>query len=71
MSFNLNEKVAFLNNLVDESLTLIYYTAWELSSYGKHSLFSCKGRIGGVRAKSFTKCIDKAMEAVKEEITNG
>jgi hypothetical protein len=71
MSFELNKKVALLNKLTNKSLTITYYTAWELSSYEKNSLFTRSGLIGPVRAEDFTECIDKAFKLVREEIANG
>lgn len=58
----LTEKITYLNDLVDETLTIIHYTEWELSSYGENSMFRRNGHPGPVRAKSFSACIDKALE---------
>lgn len=71
MSLSLNEKIVFLNKLSDDTLILIRYAKWELSSYGEGSLFSLGGSIGPVRAKNFDECIDKAFILVWEKIANG
>jgi hypothetical protein len=71
MSFEPNEKVLFLDSLVNETLILIHYPlGWELSSYEKDSLFSLSGPIGHVQVKGFTGCINRAMRLVKERIAN-
>jgi hypothetical protein len=67
---SLNEKITFLNSLVDGTLTLIHYSKWELNSYEKDSMFCQRGSIGPVRAKDVAKCVDKALKLVAETMAN-
>ena len=71
MSCNLSEKIALLNKLSDETLSITFYTRWTLNSYGKHSLFSDnEGCIGEVYAPDFAECINKAYRLVGEKMAN-
>ena len=53
------EKVEALNKAVNGSLSITHYSAWELCSYGKDSLFKL-GSGNVVSAKSFIEVIERA-----------
>lgn len=68
MSFR--TRIAFLDNLVGGTLSMMHFSEWELGSYGKNTLFLHDGPIGPVCALDFEECIDKAFQAVREAIHN-
>ena len=57
-----------LNRLCGETLSITYFTSWELRSYAKNSLFSSEGCIGSVRGRTLEECIQKAVDAVRKKI---
>lgn len=72
MSFKtVEEKITFLNKLVEGTLCMICYTKWELSSYASDSLFCVDGVIGHVPGRNITECADEALRLVWEEMGNG
>ncbi len=61
------EKIEELNSFCKGSLSICYYTEWELSSYGSHTLFSYEAKIGLIKGKSLQRLVDYAYELYKEE----
>lgn len=71
MHFNLEEKIEFLDSLVDGTLAVTHFYEWEVASYGQDSMFGLGGLVGRVHAKGLAECVNKALDLVREEITNG
>jgi len=63
---NLFKKIEVLNRLSEETLSITYFTAWEMQSYGVKSLFSPEGCIGAIRGATFEECLDNAIEAIRQ-----
>lgn len=70
-SKTIEEKIEFLNGLVDGSLCIIHYAKWELNSYKIGSSFCIDGgMVGPVCASGFGECVDKAFRLLEEVIVN-
>ena len=64
---NLNETIKTLNRLSGETLSITFYSTWELTSYGENSLFSSGGRVGSIRGRTPEECVRKAVDAAHGE----
>lgn len=60
----IGEMIEEMNKAVDGTLSIAYYTAWELHSYGEGSLFHYPDN--AIRSKSFKDLIKKAYKILKE-----
>ena len=61
----IQDKIEKLNEYVGGTLSVIYYTHWELYSYGKKSLF--QGFENYIHGESFVAVIDKAYKIMKDD----
>lgn len=61
------DKVELINQAVGNSLSIAYYTAWQLSSYKKNTRFGFGEQ---VRGKTFKEVVDKAFDIISKEKEN-
>ena len=66
MKKRLEEMIEEMNKAVGGTLTIVYYTKWELTSYKIQSLFSFPKGI--IKAESFIDLIEEGYKVLKKEI---